>query len=428
MLYGPAGGVRARGATVELVPAADPILVGGIAYNGHIVLRPEFGGVIAIEDTGIDDYVRGVVAREMPSTWAPAALEAQAVAARTYALATRKPGGHFDVYSDVRSQVYGGVAAQTASTDLAVEATAGQVLTFEGAPIVAYFHSTSGGRTANIEDVFFNGTPEPYLVAVDDPADKISPYFRWKPQKFTRLALGRAVGLGGEVRTIQQTLTPSGRVKKVTFKGRRGRSISYTGPELRVKLGLRSSWFRFAVRKPVPAAPARATQRARAALAAKVRQLGAPEAPPVAVQPAGKALQDADAGAPVRRLTAQPYEPDDPLLATRQWHLGPEGIAAYPLGVPGDLVAASPLVRVAVIDGGIDVDNPELAGLVPPGLRKSFVPGRPVRASLHGTLVAGLIAARTGNGLGLAAPGVRVELMDLQVVSSDGTIAPRATA
>ena len=96
--------------------------------------------------------------------------------------------------------------------------------------------------------------------------------------------------------------------------------------------------------------------------------------------------------------------------------------------MPGDLVAASPLVRVAVVDGGIDVDNPELAGLVPPGLRKSFVPGRAVRASLHGTLVAGLIAARTGNGIGLAAPGVRVELMDLQVVSSDGTIAPRNEA
>ena len=229
MVYGPAGGVRARGATVEIVPAAEPIQVGGVAYNGHIVLRPEFGGVIAIEDTGIDDYVRGVVAREMPSTWAPPALEAQAVAARTYALATRKPAGHFDVYSDVRSQVYGGVQAQTAATDLAVETTAGQILTYEGQPIVAYFHSTSGGRTANVEDVFFNGTPEPYLVAVDDPADKISPYYRWKPQKFTRLALGRAVQLGGEVRTIQQTLTPSGRVKKVTFKGRRGRSVSYTG-------------------------------------------------------------------------------------------------------------------------------------------------------------------------------------------------------
>jgi len=426
-LYGPKGAVLASGAAVELTAAGGPIKVGAGRYNGDIVLTPGASGVLAVEHTDLDAYIRGVVAREMPSTWEPAALEAQAIAARTYALATRKPTADFDVYADVRSQVYGGVSAQTAATDAAVDATAGLILTYEGAPIVTYFFSTSGGRTAAVEEVL-GGDPRPYLVSVPDPSDAISPHHRWTPQRFTRAALGRAVGLGGPVRTIKQTLTPSGRVKTVRFNGPRGRSVTFGGPELRFKLGLRSSWFRFAIRKPArPAAKAAAATRGlRADVQAKVASLGAP-AGTTPAPAAGRGLLEA--GEPARQLSvAPPFVPDDPLLATRQWHLGAEGVSAFPLGVPGDLVAAAPLVRVAVIDGGIDVDAPDLAGLVPPDLRKSFVPGRPVRTSMHGTLVAGLIAARTGNGLGLSAPGVRVELMDLQVVSGDGSIQPRHEA
>jgi subtilisin family serine protease len=198
------------------------------------------------------------------------------------------------------------------------------------------------------------------------------------------------------------------------------RSVRYTGPELRWKLGLRSSWFRFAIRKPKPATPA-------ARIARKLQEHGAPAgAPPAGPRPERPLLADEE---PVRRLgEVPPYVPDDPLLPARQWHLGAEGIGAFPLAVPGDLIAAAPVVRVAVIDGGIDVASPDLAGLVPPELRRSFVPGRPLRASVHGTAVAGLIAARTGNGAGLAAPGMRVELMDLQVVSGDSTIQPRHEA
>ena len=87
----------------------------------------------------LESYVRGVVSAEMPASWPLAALEAQAVASRTYALTAHAGGSRFDVYSDTRSQVYRGAAAETASTNAAVAATAGQIVTYAGKPAITYF-------------------------------------------------------------------------------------------------------------------------------------------------------------------------------------------------------------------------------------------------------------------------------------------------
>ena len=151
----------------------------------------------AINALNIEDYVRGVVAGEMPSGWPQEALRAQAVAARTYALATTKDGDGFDQYADTRSQVYNGIAGETAPTNAAVAATAGEIVTFQGKPIVTYYFSTSGGRTENIENVFLGAAPQPYLVSVDDPYDGGAPRHRWVRQ----MSLGsaqRAAGLARE--------------------------------------------------------------------------------------------------------------------------------------------------------------------------------------------------------------------------------------
>src|SRR5207302_155158 len=83
--------------------------------------------------------VRGVVSAEMSASWPAAALEAQAVATRTYALTAHAGGSRFDVYADTRSQVYAGPAAYTAATNAAVAATAGQIVTYAGAPAITYF-------------------------------------------------------------------------------------------------------------------------------------------------------------------------------------------------------------------------------------------------------------------------------------------------
>ena len=106
-----------------LGPALNGVTSG--LYRGAIELRTEGGGLSAINVLDLDSYVRGVVAGEMPSSWPLEALKSQAVAARTYALTTRKTDGLFDQYPDTRSQMYRGVTGESVRSDAAVRATAG---------------------------------------------------------------------------------------------------------------------------------------------------------------------------------------------------------------------------------------------------------------------------------------------------------------
>jgi stage II sporulation protein D len=218
-------------------------------YRGNMEFRASsLGGVSAINAIGIDDYVRGVVAGEMPSGWPQEALRAQAVAARTYALATSKDGDGFDQYADTRSQVYNGVAGETAATDEAVAATAGQIVAYQGKPIPTYFFSTSGGRTENVENVFLGATPAPYLTSVEDPYDDASPRHKW----VRRMSLGSAQRRLGSlvkgsltrIRVLRRGKSP--RVVAAQVVGTRGRT-SVSGPALRSRLGLYDTWARFTV-------------------------------------------------------------------------------------------------------------------------------------------------------------------------------------
>ena len=129
-------------------------------YRGAIELRTDGGGLTAINVLDLDTYVRGVVAGEMPSSWPLEALKVQAVAARTYALATRKAGGLYDQYPDTRSQVYRGVTGESVRSDAAVRATAGRIVTYAGQPAVTYYFSTSGGQTEDIEFSFIGAALE----------------------------------------------------------------------------------------------------------------------------------------------------------------------------------------------------------------------------------------------------------------------------
>src|SRR5262249_56034135 len=132
-------------------------------YRGAIQVDVETGKLRAINVVGLEQYLYGVVPSEMPYTWAPEALKAQAVAARSYALATKRSGA-FDVYKDTRSQVYLGLNHEKPSTNAAVDATAGKVLMYGGAIAKTYFFSTSGGRTAPPHDPC--GTPVPSLPSL----------------------------------------------------------------------------------------------------------------------------------------------------------------------------------------------------------------------------------------------------------------------
>ncbi len=212
-------------------------------YRGSIQVDVIGGKLRAINVVGLEQYLYGVVPSEMPSAWHPEALKAQAVVARSYALAVRKTGA-FDLYPDTRSQVYLGVDHEKPSTNAAVDATAGKVVLFDGKVAKTYFYSSSGGRTAASQDIW--GTPVPYLVSVPDPYDTISPYHNWGPVAFTGAKLGKALHVPGRLVDVQPELNSSGRVSSVTAVGTTG-SVVVQADGLRRSLGLRSTWFNVGV-------------------------------------------------------------------------------------------------------------------------------------------------------------------------------------
>jgi len=215
-------------------------------YRDHIEIRTASGyGLNAINAVDLEDYLLGVVPAESPSSWPAAALEAQAVAARSYAIAANVNGKGFDQYADTRSQMYRGYLGETPSTNAAVAATAGQIVTYKGDVATTFFFSTSGGHTENVENVFTAGSPKPWLKGVEDPYDDPSPYHRWGPFTYSRTAM--AAKLGGWVkgklksfRVLKRGVSP--RVVKARIRGTRGSTV-VTGPQIRTRLGLRDTWF-----------------------------------------------------------------------------------------------------------------------------------------------------------------------------------------
>jgi stage II sporulation protein D len=202
------------------------------------------GGAISVVNTlPLELYLRAVVPAEMPRGWLPAAYEAQAVAARSYVLTKLDASAPFDVYPDSRSQVYAGVAAETDVTNDAVGSTTGEVLTYEGRVVTAFYDSDAGGRTAAVEDVFPGRTPQPYLVSVSDPFDSQSPYRHW------RLALTAqelSTRLGSGIEDVHVTHALSGVATAVELVGQHGRTLM-TATDFRQRLGLRSLRFSISV-------------------------------------------------------------------------------------------------------------------------------------------------------------------------------------
>ncbi|MEB3199144.1 MAG: SpoIID/LytB domain-containing protein [Synechococcaceae cyanobacterium] len=209
----------------------------GRAYRGRLQVRAERGQLQAINHIPLETYLTSVVGSEMPASWPQAALQAQAVAARTYALAKRRPSAPFDVRATVASQVYRGVEGETPSTRDAVSSTRGQVLLYGDALIEAVFHSSSGGSTENSGDLWNRQLP--YLISVPD-FDASSPVSQWR-ERFAPSQLERSFQETGGVRRIDiLSVSRSGRIRRVKVVGPRG-SLLLSGAELRQRLGLRST-------------------------------------------------------------------------------------------------------------------------------------------------------------------------------------------
>ncbi|MBI4421599.1 MAG: SpoIID/LytB domain-containing protein [Gemmatimonadetes bacterium] len=255
------GGSQARGRfeTLTFVSLRPDrfVTVNGQAYRGVVEVFARNGVLTVVNRVGVDAYLQGVVVAEMGRR-APnetAALAAQAIVSRTYALQNRGRYGArgYDVGADIADQVYGGVGAELPQGNDAVQGTRGQVLAYRGQLVQSFFHSTCGYATAVPEEAFRSVRRTPYLRSVPDRKPgggyycDISPRFRWRVQwdadslsRILRRTLPDQLGIErdlidrvSEVR-VQHT-GASGRVTEVRVRVGSG-EIPIFGPDLRAVL------------------------------------------------------------------------------------------------------------------------------------------------------------------------------------------------
>ncbi|WP_378955631.1 SpoIID/LytB domain-containing protein [Pelosinus sp. sgz500959] len=235
-------------------------------YRGNIAIHMTHGktGLTVINTLSIEQYLYGVIAREMSPSWPMEAVKAQTVAARSYAMynLNKHQDDGYDVCATTDCQVYGGRESEVPQIIKAVDDTAGQVITYQGKIIPGYFHSSSGGYTENSENVWSGY--QPYLRGVVD-YDQKSPQYKWEqtitvPQLEKFLAgAGYQIGVLKAIELAPLTHsavdTPergvSGRVKVIRFIGSTG-SAKLTGEQLRKMLDLKSTLFDVSVVVPIP--------------------------------------------------------------------------------------------------------------------------------------------------------------------------------
>ena len=226
-------------------PGPGPHRAGAHLVRGRVAVERSEGGVRVINRVPLEAYVAGTLGREVYSRWHPAALRAQAVATRSYALhqRRRRADDPFDLEAGTRDQVYGGLTAETPPIREAVVHTRDEILTWRGEPILAVYHAASGGRSAGAEEVW--GEALPYLRSRVVEQEDASPDTYWRaripgPTLVRSLAaLGLPLATVREVRVAERTA--SGRAARVELRGTRrdGRAtaVAVTGRELRGALG-----------------------------------------------------------------------------------------------------------------------------------------------------------------------------------------------
>lgn len=231
-----------------------PAVIGLVLPSGA---QAKYRGALRAADVGgahldtinvlpLETYLRGVVPREAITSWRPAALQAQSVAARTYAAYHRKRAGGrvYDLCDTISCQVYGGYSSEKASTNAAITATAGQIRLYRNTPIIAEFSSSNGGATTV-------GTVAYQLAKLDSwdayPGNK-NPNVTWTTTR-TSAQLQAAFGVGklkGVSISRRTGLGPGGgRVTRVVATGAAG-TRAFTGDQVRANLHLKSAWFVFA--------------------------------------------------------------------------------------------------------------------------------------------------------------------------------------
>lgn len=221
----------------------------GREYRGiiEILVTAKEKRLSVVNIVTMEEYLRSVVAREMPCGWHPEALKAQAVASRSFARFNigRFADEGFDLDDTTATQAYTGVTGECASASRAVEATRGQVLTANGRVANALYFSSSGGHTENNEIIYPTGSPLSYLRGVPD-FDNLpnNPHFAWQHtfrlDEFAERLRSR-VALDS-IATVRPgpVIGVSGRPQRWIVADSAGRSVTLTGQEMRSALGLKS--------------------------------------------------------------------------------------------------------------------------------------------------------------------------------------------
>jgi stage II sporulation protein D len=251
-----AGGVRfTPDASVEAGrdPLEAPVEVTGLGprrFLGTVELLPRRTGIDVVNELPFDTYLYGLA--EVPRSWPRATLEAQVIAARTYAWHVMGLTAYrdHDICATTACQVFRGaevlLASRGARWRRAVDDTSGQVLLFEREPILARYFSTSGGRTYANEHVFPSSGPRPYLTGIQDPLDELSPLHRWEV-RFTRAEFDALLAQGRRLRAV----TPFADVERlgavddpraeIRVTGADGRRVDVRAIELRDFLSARAA-------------------------------------------------------------------------------------------------------------------------------------------------------------------------------------------
>ena len=226
------------------LPAAQPPPIP--AGTTPIIRVQQADGSIAVLDA--ETYLYGVVPLESPPSWPAAALQAQAIVARTYALQKRTLSRAYDVVASDADQRYGGPAAQHPASSAAVDATRGQILTYLGGPASVFYSACCGGHSADANELWGHAGLV-YLRGVDDPYCTAAPDFRWQRSVAAdraRTALADKL-MGSPVDAQLDDPDDSGRPRTVTFRADGGGTAALTITDLRRRLGtetVRSLWVR----------------------------------------------------------------------------------------------------------------------------------------------------------------------------------------
>ena len=242
--------VAAPGIKIKVARDAN-IYVDSRRFRGELdIVRKDNGKLIAINYTGLEEYLYGVLYHEISHRWPMEAIKAQAVAARTFALNQMRESkaAPYDVTSDIYSQVYGGRTSEKWSTNRAVDLTRGQVLAYKGDIFPAYYHATCAGHTEDAANLWKIDIEPLKGVACD--FCKASPYYRWTKVMSLATLEARLKEAGYKIDGIISVSVlgknGSGRVDKVEVKGIKDVSVVLTGKDFRQILGpndLRSAKF-----------------------------------------------------------------------------------------------------------------------------------------------------------------------------------------